>query len=225
MVEVRRGWLRGLVERVVGLIGTCLFGYNTFREPKIERPKFGGMTIYLTFQTGVLLFIYSLLVLCIPIFASNKLKATRSFVSRPLFAISWFVALGYYGLIHNDPSIVRMMKDTPGLLLDMHLLHGGPPILATLLLVFDSSEPRSKVELIVLSIYSAFYLVWSAFCAYMNGGAWPYPFQKDFNFQMHLIFDCFCFVFCFLLYWIGLKISRLLSHAGFHTQQQQIKTE
>ena len=119
----------------------------------------------------------------------RQLQVYRGVLTRVLFAISIFVCLGYYGLIHFDPAHYLKARP-PQFWARMHVLHAGPAIfvIGNLLVVPAVTRPDIRDYGVLLG-YMLFYTSWLKFCAWMNGGLYPYPFQQGFEFHHHIAFD------------------------------------
>lgn len=120
-------------------------------------------------------------------------RLTHRYVAA-VFALGMYVGGGYYGLLHFLPVTrlrARMIEDYDG---KMALLHLGPMLFVlgdTLLKDLDlvrkhALRPAGASRAIMG--YGGAYFAWSAFCVWMNGGTWPYPFQPALSPVQHLIF-------------------------------------
>lgn len=111
-----------------------------------------------------------------------------------LFPLIVFVGLAYYSILHFHPLNRLRATQVADHDSKMALLHFNP----LLFILFDSwlkdselvakhaMKKRKATRAII--IYGMCYFLWCAFCVRMNGGNWPYPFQKSFSVSQHLMF-------------------------------------
>lgn len=178
---------------------------------------FGKDTVFLTFHGNVLCAIYAFMCLLHTSLAVRpRWRRKRSIVrtksknhdrglvgvlerathrySGPLFSLGFFVGAAYYLLIHFHPATrlrALMVEDFDQHMALLHLLPWSFVVGDALLKNHESWRKHSmgaRVDGRYITFYGGGYAVWSYFCVYMNGGDWPYPFQRNFNVLQHFMF-------------------------------------
>lgn len=184
------------------------------RTPLPAAEGFGRDTVFLTFHGNILCTIYSLL--CFfhsslsmrPRWRNRRSSsaaqqgrgllgvlewATHRY-SGPLFSLGFFVGAAYYLLIHWHPATrlrAIMVEDFDQVMALLHLLPFSFVIGDALLKnhdVWTKHNMGVRGDGRCITAYGCCYALWSYFCVYMNGGDWPYPFQRNLNVLQHCIF-------------------------------------
>ncbi|EME29152.1 uncharacterized protein Gasu_33550 [Galdieria sulphuraria] len=188
-----------------------------------KQRRFGGKLIFLTVQTNLILFAYTLLALatsCLKAFLPdnnkyswfNRLEKFCYQTSGLAFPSGAFMGLGYYTLIHFHKEVRKVAHQVKHFDKLMHLLHGFP-----LLYVFLDSfflDP-SVIEKYRQSFwmeaswslgFAFFYFCWTFLCAYLNDWNWPYPFQHELSAFKQVVFYSMVFAIVPMLVWLGRNI-------------------
>ena len=127
----------------------------------------------------------------------NLLQAMERITHRytaPLFSLGFFIGAAYYLLIHFHPATRLRAIMVTDFDLHMALLHLNPLLFVILDILFKNHEiylkhcGSSRYECRTIRGYGVFYAIWSYFCVWMNGGDWPYPFQREFGVVQHFLF-------------------------------------
>lgn len=98
----------------------------------------------------------------------------------------------------------------------MALLHAVPLlfVLGDALLKDEESMKRFGLEkrtaIRGICSYGLVYFMWSCLCVYMNGGHWPYPFQRNFSPIQHVAFLASVMLVATYLARLGFKLNAKL---------------
>ncbi|KAK4525247.1 hypothetical protein GAYE_SCF09G3154 [Galdieria yellowstonensis] len=199
-----------------------------FTSPtRSNRRRFGGKLVFLTVQTNLILFAYTLLALvtsCLKALLPdnsaypwfNKLEKLCYQVSGLAFPSGAFMGIGYYSLIHFHKEVRKVASQVKHFDKLMHWLHGFPLLYVFLDAVFlDPSVVRRYkqpfwTEASWSLSFAFFYFCWTILCAYLNDWNWPYPFQHELSFLKQVIFYSMVFAIVPLLVFLGRSIRSCL---------------
>lgn len=177
------------------------------RTPLPASVNFGRDTLFLTFHGNFHCTWYACLCLLhsflsLDVYNQNRrrsraaksIEATVHRFTPVLFPLAAFVGLAYYLILHFHPMNRLRAQLVPDHDAKMALLHLNPLLFVLAdsllkdaeLLARYAFKQRKAVRYI--SIYGTCYFLWTLFCTRLNGGNWPYPFQKHFTPIQHIIF-------------------------------------
>lgn len=194
------------------------------RTPLPASMGFGRDTLFLTFHGNFHCTWYACLCFLHALLSFPKSKRRpRSYAARTiewashrftalLFPLAAFVGLAYYLILHYHPLNRMRAQLVPDHDEKMALLHLNP-LLFVLgdswlkdadLLVKHGFKKRRATSAII--IYGICYFTWTLFCTRLNGGHWPYPFQKSFSVMQHVMFVLASLLFSAYLSRLGFRL-------------------
>lgn len=176
------------------------------RTPLPASLHFGRDTLFLTFHGNFHCTWYACLCLLQAVLTlPNARRRPRSYAARTVersahrytavvFPLAAFVGLAYYLILHFHPLNRLRAQVVPDHDSKMALLHLNPLLFVlgdSWLKDFDlinrhGLKQRKAVRLIIM--YGVGYFMWTTLCVRVNGGHWPYPFQKSFSVVQHIFF-------------------------------------
>lgn len=194
------------------------------RTPLPASMGFGRDTLFLTFHGNFHCTWYACLCFLHALLSFPKSRRRpRSYAARTiewashrftaiLFPLAAFVGLAYYLLLHYHPLNRMRAQLVPDHDEKMALLHLNPLLFvlgdswlkdADLLFKHGLKKPRATSAII---IYGLCYFIWTLFCTRLNGGHWPYPFQKSFSIMQHVMFVLASLLFSAYLSVVGFRL-------------------
>lgn len=177
------------------------------RTPLPASVNFGRDTLFLTFHGNFHCTWYACLCLLHSFLAldpSNRnrrrsrtaksIEATVHRFTSILFPLAAFVGFAYYLILHFHPMNRLRAQLVPDHDAKMALLHFNPLLFVLADSLLKDAELlarygfKQKKAIRYISIYGTCYFLWTLFCTRLNGGHWPYPFQKTFTPIQHIMF-------------------------------------
>lgn len=197
------------------------------RTPLPASTGFGRDSVFLTFHGNFHCTWYSCLCLlhCLLDFGKRrdrksrdrKLLARMTHRYTPiLFPLAAFVGVAYYLILHFHPMTRLRARSIPDYDEKMALLHAVPLLFVIGDALLKDEELTKKYALDKRSAvkgictYGIVYFCWSCICVYLNGGHWPYPFQKHFSPIHHLSFLSTVLLVAVYLARLGFRITARL---------------
>lgn len=194
------------------------------RTPLPASTGFGRDTVFLTFHGNFHCTWYSCLCLlhCLLDFGKRRHRKSRDrkYLARMthrytpvLFPLAAFVGVAYYLILHFHPMTRLRARTVPDFDEKMALLHAVPLLFVVGDALLKDDELTKKYALgkrqAVKGIctYGMVYFAWSCICVYINGGHWPYPFQKHFSPIHHLSFLSTVLLVAVYLARLGFRIT------------------
>lgn len=143
----------------------------------------------------------------------KRLNRLNDYLTVLLFVFTSLVGIMFWAIFFYDQELILPKNVEKYYPYDLNLFqHGIVMLLMWLEVVVCAHKNRSLLgEAALILAFGLGYLLWTALVVQLNGGVWPYAFQKDMDVQAHVIFN---FVGALMMI-VALLLSRA-ARAVFH---------